>query len=493
MIKTVGKRALGVIPFAIVATLFLLIYSTTTSPLFPHLYGYDSAFFILVGKGMKDGMLPYVDFYDMKGPYLFFLQYLGQLICDGRTGAFIIQVVNLTAALILSDLCHKEIVAKDSKLYWVSRVINVLAVWGFLGLFDGGNMPEEFALPYLYFMLLLALRYIKLYERGIYQCPLHYGFLAGAAFMVNALMSLANSSFLCGCLLAMIVVLVIKREFLNLAKNAGTFVLGMLAVFIPFAVAYGVRGALGEMLHCTFVYGMQYAQSSATPAYNDLVWLLGIVPLGLLLARKKNLSWIVLGICVIVSQLVRFKVGRGFYHYYILLTPAISLGCCLIMSPLQTVQSVKQKVLDVAIRVVAVVLCVSLFPAPIKSFLTVSRNCVRAIEHNDSEKDYLAAIYVRDKIPEDKRDSVYGLGLVSRWYTMTGVYPCNRYCDWQDTLIGADANIKMEIDDFMTNNPPEYVVVCNNYRIDFILAYLEKDYTLVYGEERYQLYELNKP
>ena len=87
---------------AAVAAVFLLFFSVSTSPL-TNEYGGDSAFFMLVGQGMTKGMLPYRDFFDMKGPYLFLVEYIGQLICYGRTGAFLMQWVHLTACLWIAD------------------------------------------------------------------------------------------------------------------------------------------------------------------------------------------------------------------------------------------------------------------------------------------------------------------------------------------------------------------------------------------------------
>ena len=54
----------------LISVLFLTVYSVTTSPITAY-SGLDSAFFQLVGQGMTEGLLPYRDFFDMKGTYLF--------------------------------------------------------------------------------------------------------------------------------------------------------------------------------------------------------------------------------------------------------------------------------------------------------------------------------------------------------------------------------------------------------------------------------------
>ena len=75
---------------ALAAVGFLAVCALSTTPLLQYNVGQDAAFFRLVGKGMTQGMLPYRDFFDMKGPYLFMMEYLGQRLFPGRMGAFLL-------------------------------------------------------------------------------------------------------------------------------------------------------------------------------------------------------------------------------------------------------------------------------------------------------------------------------------------------------------------------------------------------------------------
>lgn len=54
----------------LISVIFLLFFSVNTTPITINKNGSggDSAFFMLVGQGMLKGKLPYVDFFDMKGP-----------------------------------------------------------------------------------------------------------------------------------------------------------------------------------------------------------------------------------------------------------------------------------------------------------------------------------------------------------------------------------------------------------------------------------------
>lgn len=67
----------------IIATLFVVLFLTGAGFIYKDRYGYDSAIFMYVGKAMKFGYVPYRDLFDIKGPMLFLIQYIGQKIGGG--------------------------------------------------------------------------------------------------------------------------------------------------------------------------------------------------------------------------------------------------------------------------------------------------------------------------------------------------------------------------------------------------------------------------
>ena len=58
----------------------MLLFSSTTSPLYPNNYGVDSAFFRFMGLMICRGKTLYSEIWDNKGPVLFFLQAIGTLM-----------------------------------------------------------------------------------------------------------------------------------------------------------------------------------------------------------------------------------------------------------------------------------------------------------------------------------------------------------------------------------------------------------------------------
>ena len=172
-------------------------------------WGCDSAFFILVGQGMTKGLLPYRDFFDMKGPFLFFLEFIGQMISYGRTGAFIIQCINLSVCLY--------IIGKTSdmfsyRLIWLHRLVAFLPVLTVAVMtFEGGNLTEEFCLPVILLSLYFCLRYFKETEiTHEYKHPVMYSLFYGAAVGYICFIRITNAATI-GAVLVTVFLLLLKK------------------------------------------------------------------------------------------------------------------------------------------------------------------------------------------------------------------------------------------------------------------------------------------
>ena len=86
--------------FFITALLMVLRFSYSTSFLYPECYAYDSAIFQIVGKYWAEGVIPYQQLFDHKGPLIFFINAIGYRIYP-HYGLIPLQVISLTLTLFL--------------------------------------------------------------------------------------------------------------------------------------------------------------------------------------------------------------------------------------------------------------------------------------------------------------------------------------------------------------------------------------------------------
>ena len=83
--------------FIFTSSFLILFFTSTTSPFYPYHIWDDSNCFFTVGNNILNGLVPYKDLVEQKGPLLYFLHAFASII--SRTsffGVFIIQVISLS-------------------------------------------------------------------------------------------------------------------------------------------------------------------------------------------------------------------------------------------------------------------------------------------------------------------------------------------------------------------------------------------------------------
>ena len=133
----------------------LLLFSSSTSPLFQD-RGCDSAIFILAGRVVNAGRVPFKDMFDIKGPMIFFVEALGQMLVSGRIGAFILQTLFDSATMLLLYLSARLFLDRG----W-SIIATGAAFFFFFAALAEGNFTEEYCLLPTVLCLYLALRQLS--------------------------------------------------------------------------------------------------------------------------------------------------------------------------------------------------------------------------------------------------------------------------------------------------------------------------------------------
>lgn len=453
-----------------ISVVSLLFFAFYAGPFTENLVGYDAAFFRMVGQGMTKGMVPYVDFYDMKGPYLFFIEYMAQLICYGRVGIFIVECVNLFLVLLCTAKIfelHKVNSTYIQKLFYLLPVLCV-----YLVTLQGGNTNEEFSLLPLMIALYLCLKYINNCNSGKTKrnsplSALIYGFLFGFLFFLRV----NNSAFLLVSAFVIVVCLITYKEYKNLLWNSLAFVIGLVLVSVPVLIYYGVHNAVDVMFDSMFTLGFRYSGGLSVQDHLRFYvlaipkFLLAFFPCFILvLFRKKRFGkklvlYAVLG-CVVTN--IALAVGRLYFHYFLLLIPLLVLGEYLLLYATDDKEPAcrRRRVTSGAVLFVMVGILVgyfckftyfdSLHPSPGEV----------VISYTQAADDYIAnSKELCSCINPDEKDSVYTYGLSSMFYVYNDLFPCNRYCDWQKDYIRLIPSIRDELMDMLETDPPKWIIL----------------------------------
>ena len=315
----------------LVSFLFVLLFSTTTSPIYKgwyFWYGGDSAIFQEMGYCIIYGKIPYIDFFDHKGPLLFFTQALGILISNDW-GILILQTISLSVTFYYSiKIINLYNIGGKSHLFIFGLVLFILFAY-----FQRGNTSEEWCLPYLSIALYIYFRKkTTLKKLGKTEC-FFIGLCVGCIFMIRA----NSSAPIVGLLIYSFYSALIHKDKKEIIDITIYSLLGLITILfffiILFILLYGNECTL-EMLYATFLFNIEYLHTYlGTPDIKQvLIFYLPIVLMcsATLLCLKQHNKNIITSI---TTAYILTTISCGFKcceHYVIIFVPLFLISFCLL-------------------------------------------------------------------------------------------------------------------------------------------------------------------
>lgn len=322
------KADIGNILFCIVlAILYVSIFSFSTSPFYSNQRLDDSNYFFLIGRGWLNGQLPYVDFFDNKGPFIYLINAMGFALTGNKYGIYIIQIITNSLTLYLSLRILQQRYSRP-----ISLALTSLIALGLSIMTEGGNAVEEYVLP------LIVLSFGYFYRWG-HQTksdtvptphPSNWAFVYGITFSLCLTTRLANALGLFAGIAVIACYLIYKRLWKNLFQNAMTFLLGFCVILLPFGFYFGYKGAFADLWENTIVVGFSYLQRNVSRdelnLHNAIYRMLPFIYPFLLLCiswylwvKEKNGKWCAaIWISAASALVIWYTLGGGYVHYGIL-------------------------------------------------------------------------------------------------------------------------------------------------------------------------------
>ncbi|MBI3163763.1 MAG: glycosyltransferase family 39 protein [Chloroflexi bacterium] len=293
----------------------------------------DGGFFLYAGDQILGGKIPYRDFWDSKGPGIFYINALGLLIGGGsRWGVWLVEFAFIfgTLSLLFSTL---------SKRWGVGAGLfgSLLAGLGLRVALGYGNYTEEYALLFNAAGLTLFLSMVDV-ERNYWKY-LWVGAFFGLSFTFRA----NNIGGLVAVLGAVFLFYMPKRHFLEALRIILAALAGFAIPLILWMLYFAVPGVAGEMINASILFNFSYAAAKERE-WLDIFGGLGRYGMGWV-GWFTLAAWFVLVFRMLVSfvqrkvsvfetfLLVWFPVeillsnlsGRNFTHYYISWTLAVGV------------------------------------------------------------------------------------------------------------------------------------------------------------------------
>ena len=506
MIKEKVKSVITYIVLAVIAAGFVLVFSLWTSPIYSHWYGCDASFFTLVGRGMLKGMVPYRDFYDLKGPYFFFIQALGQFIKEGHVGIYILQSLALYASLVLIYKLGRMYISHKKTLGVI-----LFFLLAYISLMWGGNCLEEFTLPLNLLALFINLSYfippVNSNENDGNESQESFGepvpdgmninaLITGLCFCIMAFSKITAGAPLIGMCVGIFILMMMRRQYKEFGFYVLYFVLGAFLGFVPLLVYFGYHQSILKMLYCTFIFG--FKRSSDLSKFFS--WELERKVAGVTFAavfcllhmfgkhsspgkdrnkgteqeetvkketEQKAAEKGIRDECILLLPMslvtyLALHLGDGFIYYFITGMACMVPGLILfvkVYDPLILFKNFKQTICWILIFIFAYQ-----YAGP--STNTAKSTITRPDEAFQQEY-YQNSLNMGALIPPFERDSVFSFDIDMQWYEINDILPCNKYMVNLQYFIALEPDIEKELFDFFDQTPPKWMI-CSNTLPDYL-------------------------
>jgi hypothetical protein len=239
----------------IVGLLFTALWicmSSPINPFFTALPGTDSGVFLMIGQGMLDGKVLYVDFFDHKGPLIYLINCVG-LWLGGTRGVWFIEFLLMCVSVFIAYKIARFFAGRFPAL-----VATFFAFTTLSRVFQGGNFTEEYALPFMFFSLYVFVNWFYADQEPDGWPIGVVGFCLGCILMLRPNML----GFWAGVGCVMLINMLHHREYLKLLRYILYFLLGVFVCVAPFIFYLWINNALTDFVYQFLVFNRAYAMSS---------------------------------------------------------------------------------------------------------------------------------------------------------------------------------------------------------------------------------------
>jgi hypothetical protein len=456
----------------------LICLCSPLHPLAKNTHRSDSSVFLLIGELMQQGIMPYRDIFDHKGPLLYVINWLGMLV--GYTGVWLIEFAGM---LISVMLCHETarrfFSEKASFLSTVATFITLIPWYG------GGNYAESYALPFLFG----ALYCLTGYFTQDYELSRKQVFISGAC-MGGILMLKPN---MIGVWVGMCAVIfghsIVIKKFKLLSRYVVFFIAGIIIVIMPFVVWMWTEGMLDSFYRCYIQFNFDYID---VPLINIIRSMYGVFQYPLMPITLAVLLVLFLqkwnpGSCMGVlnlSVMLMFAVtivlatlnGGSSKHYLMVLLP------CLIIPTAWLVEAILNHFNP------SPVLMLVLTAIILNQSIGAGAGRIADTMRLDDTGVALATFVKNHTNPDE---TILYIGHHVRLYLMSERLPAGYYMYLSPPMLDIPAVIENYTDELVLRKP-RIIVYGDYYLPDEISDYINENYTVIYEYDVHKVCEINE-
>ena len=437
---------------------------------------FDSSSFIYIARLMQNGLTPYIDAFDHKGPLIYLINYIG-LGFGGQIGIWFYEVISMFISILF---CYKTgITLTNNRLI---SFITIFCSFSILYIYlEGGNLTEEYALPFISISLYIFIKYFvsnKLIIKSFELIVL--GVSLGAVLMLRPNMIAIWIVYIS----TIIIKLLSEKQYKYLIVSLIYLLLGVLLVIIPFILYLLKNHAFSAFIEQYLIFNFKYSSANGLGSvlYAILVFSstnlfkisLLIFILLILRAKKYNKIIIYSGFAFLIVNVLLITIsGRIYNHYGMILIPGFIIPISYLFQQIRINVIAKYSIVVQVIILLVVVSTITNYQ--LINFVHSYREIATRVEQNKPGGKSELAQFIESNTTVD--DLIIVFGIRADIYLESNRYSASKYF-YQYPIGLVDEKIANEFIEDIKNYTPIIIVDSKNHfdKTDKMAVFL-KQYT----------------
>lgn len=413
----------------------------------------DSSVFKYVARVIIEGGMPYKDTFDHKGPLIYLLNVIGIHIGKQRG----IWVVELVAICLTFFSIYMIARLQCSEIQ--SLLITVVCGASLFKYFQGGNLVEEYALPFIGLSIYIFSDYFN--NRKITDARIIFSGVAFGAVCILRLNLISVWAVMC---IGVVLDCLKGGKTRELLRYIGLFVGGACIIFVP-AALWLIRGnAFGDFIDCYWTFNRMYSATGVFAEKRDALFtfldnsLLQIILIGhfILTVIDRRFFNILYSLYVCLELVMISLSGNIFMHYGMVLVPLMAYPISCMVSMARKTNYGKIILSAFAIYVMAssvLPIWHEVFTDATSDFVTRENNYINEYYY-EVKKDIDQNTLPSDGIIVCDNDDMY--------YNLSNRFAATRFSYMTMPLI-VNEEYKREFYNEINNQPPKLIVLPDDY------------------------------
>lgn len=456
------------------ATIFIMIFAKSTGFLQREFYGNDSTIFMYIGRAVKYGYIPYKDIYDIKGPLLWLIEYLGQVIYEGRYGIHLLEIINYNVIVFLTYRTAREY--SDEIRSFVLTVI-MFVFWS--ATIDVGNTVEEFS--YLFSMTAVYFTVRSIRNRNRFLSRKLY-IIYGITAMCATLIRLTDCVITGGCIIYAMIIVFRECGLNKVLSRIALVAASAVCVLIPFVIYFSVNNSIDEWIDASLLFSYKYSVfNKASMELKTIAPLIAVLCIGLykIFTGEKEIAFLSI-ITTVLCIVLYAAIGTKYFHYMLVSGP------CILLMGILVIGIMKKR--GVLFRLLFIIVFTGLsFRYVHMSYLNVYKALF--VQEINSSIDF--AENIKKIINNESADSVYIYDTDEAIIFRNNYFSDSKYFSSQIQWSQNSDMMQKIYDDFAERNSKW--VITHEYSLEYgdfrIAELIDENYDLIYSEDSYILYK----